>query len=267
MLATRRPTYRTTSVRALRASTADRCRAPPIRSTSEALMTIDLRIGLLFPFFDREGEREVMLNTVAPVWDGNETWLVFGGACLYGVFPVAYSTLLPAVYLPVIAMLCGLIFRGVAFEIRAKAGRTQNLWDLAFILGSATAAFSQGLILGTLLQGIKTVDGRFAGDAFAWISPFPVFCGLGLMVTYATLGCGWLVMKTDGDLQRRMRVLLKPSSVVLLAIIGIISLWTVLGQPAVAQRWFGGHNFVYFAPVPLLVLACAAGIFRSGDSG
>ncbi len=199
----------------------------------------DLGIGLLFPFFDREGEREVMLNTVAPVWDGNETWLVLGGACLYGVFPVAYSTLLPAVYLPVIAMLCGLIFRGVAFEIRAKA----------------------------LLQGIKIVDGRFAGDAFGWLSPFSVFCGLGLLATYATLGCGWLVMKTDGDLQRRTRTLLKPSSLVLLAFIGVISLWTVLGQPAVAQRWFGGHNFVYFAPVPLLVLACVIGIFRSADSG
>jgi cytochrome d ubiquinol oxidase subunit II len=227
----------------------------------------DLGIGLLFPFFDREGEREVMLNTVAPVWDGNETWLVLGGACLYGVFPVAYSALLPAVYLPVVAMLCGLIFRGVAFEIRAKARRTQNLWDLAFIMGSGTATFCQGLILGALLQGIKIVDGRFAGDAFGWLSPFSVFCGLGLLVTYATLGCCWLVMKTDGDLQRRLRMLLKPSSLVLLAIIGVVSLWTVLGQPAVAQRWFGAHKFVYFAPVPLLVLACVIGIFRSADSG
>src|SRR6266849_3681443 len=240
MSATSRPTYRATLARALHASTADRCRVPPIRSTSEALMTIDLPIiwagiiglgvflyllldgfdlgiGLLFPFFDREGEREVMLNTVAPVWDGNETWMVLGGACLYGVFPVAYSTLLPAVYLPLIAMLCGLIFRGVAFEIRAKARRTQNLWDLAFIMGSGTATFCQGMILGTLLQGIKIVDGRFAGDAFGWLSPFSVFCGLGLLATYATLGCGWLVMKTDGDLQRRTRTLLKPSSLVLLA--------------------------------------------------
>jgi len=227
----------------------------------------DLGIGLLFPFFDREGERQVMLNTVAPVWDGNETWLVLGGASLYGVFPVAYSTLLPAVYLPVIAMLCGLIFRGVAFELRAKARRTQNLWDLAFIMGSGTATFCQGIILGTLLQGIKIVDGRFAGDAFGWLSPFSVFCGLGLLATYATLGCGWLVMKTDGDLQRRLRMLLKPLSLVLLAIIGVVSLWTVLGQPAVAQRWFSGHNFLYFSPVPLLVLACVIGIFRSADSG
>jgi len=175
--------------------------------------------------------------------------------------------LLPAVYLPVIAMLCGLIFRGVAFELRAKARRTQNLWDLAFIMGSGTATFCQGIILGTLLQGIKIVDDRFAGDAFGWLSPFSVFCGLGLLVTYATLGCGWLVMKTDGDLQRRLRMLLKPLSLVLLAIIGVVSLWTVLGQPAVAQRWFGGHNFLYFSPVPLLVLACVIGIFRSADSG
>ena len=226
----------------------------------------DLGIGLLFPFFDREGERQVMLNTVAPVWDGNETWLVLGGASLYGVFPVAYSTLLPAVYLPVIAMLCGLIFRGVAFELRAKARRTRNLWDLAFTMGSGTATFCQGIILGTLLQGIRIVDGRFAGDPFGWLSPFSVFCGLGLLATYATLGCGWLVMKTDGDLQRRLRILLKPLSLVLLAIIGIVSLWTVLGQPAVAQRWFGGHNFLYFSPVPLLVLACVIGIFRSADS-
>ena len=227
----------------------------------------DLGIGLLFPFFDRAGDREVMLNTVAPVWDGNETWLVLGGACLYGAFPVAYATLLPAVYLPVIGMLCGLIFRGVAFEIRANARRTQSLWDLAFVLGSGTATFCQGLILGTLLQGIRVVDGRFAGEAFGWVAPFPVFCGLGLLVTYATLGCGWLVMKTDGDLQRRMRRLLKPASVVLLAIIAVVSLWTVLGQPAVAHRWFAGYDLVYFAPVPLLVLASVIGIFAAADSG
>src|SRR5260370_5058317 len=180
MLATRRPTCRAMSARAVHASTADRCRAPPIRSTSEALMTIDLAtiwagiiglgvflyvlldgfdlgIGLLFPFFDREGEREVMLNTVAPVWDGNETWLVFSGACLYSVFPVAYSTLLPAVYLPVIAMLCGLIFRGVAFEIRAKARRTQNLWDLAFVMGSRTPTPSQCIFRAAFLQGITPI--------------------------------------------------------------------------------------------------------------
>jgi cytochrome bd ubiquinol oxidase subunit II len=227
----------------------------------------DLGIGLLFAFFDREGDREVMLNSVAPVWDGNETWMVLGGACLYGVFPVAYGTLLPAVYLPLICMVCGLIFRGVAFEIRAKARRTQHLWDLAFIAGSGMAALCQGIILGTLLQGIDVVDGHFVGDAFGWVSPFSLFCGIGLLSAYATLGCAWLVMKTDGDLQRRMRLLLKPLVLVLLAIIGIVSIWTVLGQQAIADRWFSGHNFLYFAPVPLLVLACAIGIIVSNNRG
>jgi cytochrome d ubiquinol oxidase subunit II len=208
-----------------------------------------------------------MLNTVAPVWDGNETWLVLGGACLFAAFPVAYATLLPAVYLPVVAMLCGLIFRGVAFEIRAKARRTQNLWDLAFIAGSATATFCQGVILGTLLQGIEVVDDRFAGEPFRWLSPFSLFCGLGLLVTYAMLGCAWLVMKTDGDLQRRMRLMLKPLSLVLLGTIAVVSLWTVAGQQAIADRWFSGHNFLYFAPVPILVLASVAGIIRAASRG
>ena len=198
----------------------------------------DLGIGLLFPFFDRDGERQVMLNTVAPVWDGNETWLVLGGACLYGVFPVAYSTLLPAVYLPVIAMLCGLIFRGVAFELRAKARRTQNLWDLAFILGSGTATFCQGIILGTLLQGIKIVDGRFAGEAFGWLSPFSIFCGLGLLATYATLGCGWLVMKTDGELRDRAYHLSWVLLIAMLAAIGLVSIATPFLHVQYTHRWF-----------------------------
>jgi cytochrome d ubiquinol oxidase subunit II len=227
----------------------------------------DLGIGLLFPFFDREGEREVMLNTIAPVWDGNETWMVLGGACLYAAFPVAYSTLLPAVYLPLIVMLCGLIFRGVAFEIRAKARRTRHLWDLGFMFGSGTATFCQGVILGTLLQGVAIVDGRFVGDPFSWVSPFSFFCGLGLLATYATLGCAWLVMKTDGELQRRMRLMMNPLVLALLAIIGAVSLWTVLGQPAIADRWFSHLHFLYFAPVPILVLACVFGIIVTNTRG
>jgi cytochrome d ubiquinol oxidase subunit II len=223
----------------------------------------DLGIGLLFPFFERKGDREVMLNTVAPVWDGNETFMVLGGAGLYGAFPVAYATLLPANYLPLVLMLAGLIFRGAAFEIRAKARRTQHLWDLAFIGGSALATFCQGVVLGSLLQGIKIVDGRFVGGAFDWLSPFSVFCGLGLLVTYATLGCGWLIIKTEGELQEKMYRLMKPISVVLLGAIFLVSVWTVLGQPAIAARWFGGANVVYFLPVPVLVLACVWGIFRA----
>lgn len=225
----------------------------------------DLGIGLIFPFFERNGDRQVLLNTVAPVWDGNETFMVLGGAALYGAFPVAYATLLPANYLPVVLMLAGLIFRGAAFELRAKATRTRPLWDLAFIFGSVQTAFFQGVLLGSLLQGVKIEDGRFVGGAFDWLSPFSVFCGLGLMVTYAVLGCGWLIIKTDGVLQERMYALMKPLALILLGAIMVASAWTVLGQPAVAQRWFGGHNLPYFLPVPLLVLASVWGIFRAVD--
>ncbi|WP_413626661.1 cytochrome d ubiquinol oxidase subunit II [Luteibacter sp. Lutesp34] len=232
-----------------------------------ALDGFDLGIGLIFPLFDREGERQVMLNTVAPVWDGNETWMVLGGASLYAVFPGAYSILLPATYLPIVAMLCGLIFRGVAFEIRAKARRTQHLWDLAFIAGSAVATFAQGVILGTLLQGVEVRDGKFAGGAFDWFTPFNLFTGIGLIVTYATLGCGWLLMKTDGELRRRMGVLMRPLTFALGATIGVVSLWTVLGQQAVAARWFSTPGLFYFLPVPVLVLACLAGILKALRSG
>ncbi|MBN3763655.1 cytochrome d ubiquinol oxidase subunit II [Burkholderia sp. Ac-20365] len=223
----------------------------------------DLGIGLLFPFFEAKNDRQVMLNTVAPVWDGNETFLVLGGAGLYGAFPVVYSTLLPANYLPLILMVVGLIFRGAAFELRGKANRTQHAWDLAFICGSGLAALCQGIVLGSLLQGIKIANGRFVGGPFDWLSPFSLFCGIGVLITYATLGCGWLILKTDGDLQRNMRSLMRPLVCVLLAVIGIVSLWTLIGLPAVAHRWFGSGNLAWFLPVPILVIACVWGILRS----
>ena len=223
----------------------------------------DLGIGLLFPFIESKNDRQVMLNTIAPVWDGNETFLVLGGAGLYCAFPVVYSTLLPANYLPLILMVIGLIFRGAAFELRAKARRTRNIWDLAFIGGSALAALCQGIVLGSLLQGIRIVDGHFVGGAFDWLSPFSLFCGIGVLLTYATLGCGWLILKTEGELQRKMRLLMRPLVGVLLGCIGIVSLWTVIGLPAVAQRWFGSGDLAWFLPVPILVLVCVWGIFRA----
>ncbi|WP_321967870.1 cytochrome d ubiquinol oxidase subunit II [Burkholderia cepacia] len=227
----------------------------------------DLGIGLLFPFFEEKSERQLIIDTIAPVWDGNETFLVLGGAALYGAFPVVYSTLLPANYLPLILMVVGLIFRGAAFELRSQATRTQHLWDLAFISGSALAAFCQGVVLGSLLQGIRIVDGRFAGGAFDWLSPFSVLCGLGVLVTYMTLGCGWLILKTDGELQRKMYGLMRPLAGALLCVMGVVSLWTVVGLPAVAYRWFGSGNLGWFLPVPILVLVCVWGIFRTARQG
>ncbi len=223
----------------------------------------DLGIGIIFPFFPDEKERDLMMNTVAPVWDGNETWLVLGGAGLFAVFPVVYSTVLSALYLPLVFMLACLIFRGVSFEIRAKANRTKHMWDLAFIGGSAGAAFFQGIVLGAFLQGIPVLDGAYAGDAFGWLTPFSLLTGLGLVVTYALLGCCWLVAKTEGDLQRRLHRVVWPLTIVLLGFIAIVSLWTPLQDPAIAQRWFNDGLFHRLLPVPLLVAACAFFMHRA----
>ncbi|KAF1004506.1 MAG: Cytochrome bd-I ubiquinol oxidase subunit 2 [Pseudomonas sp.] len=215
----------------------------------------DLGIGMLYPFFKDEQDRDVMMNTVAPVWDGNETWLVLGGAALFGAFPVAYSAVLSALYLPLILMLVGLIFRGVAFEFRFKAkADKRHVWDKAFIGGSLLATFSQGVALGAFIEGIPVVDRQFAGGALDWLAPFPLFCGLGLVVAYSLLGCTWLIMKTEGRLQERMHDLARPLALVLLGIIGIVSLWTPLAHNEIASRWFSLPNLFWFLPVPLLVL-------------
>ncbi|MDN0085271.1 cytochrome d ubiquinol oxidase subunit II [Crenobacter sp. SG2305] len=227
----------------------------------------DLGIGLLFPLFAEERERDVMMNTVAPVWDGNETWLVLGGAGLFAAFPVVYGAVLSALYLPLILMLVGLIFRGVAFEIRTKANRTRHLWDLAFIAGSATATFFQGVALGSYIQGIPVVNREFAGGGFDWLNAFSLFTGLGLLATYAVLGCGWLIIKTDGNLQRKMFALMRPLTALLLLMIALVSLWTPLVDPAIAQRWFSRPNLFYFLPLPMAVVLCAWLIFRAVKRG
>jgi cytochrome d ubiquinol oxidase subunit II len=220
----------------------------------------DLGIGILFPLFPDHHDRDVMMNTVAPVWDGNETWLVLGGAGLFAAFPVAYASILSALYLPLIMMLACLIFRGVAFEIRAKSRRTRQLWDLAFILGSAGATFFQGIALGGYISGIKVVNRAYAGGTFDWFTPFSLFCGLGLLVAYSVLGCGWLIAKTEGNLQRKLFRLMWPLTVLMLAVIVIVSLWTPLGDAAIAHRWFSMPTLIYLIPVPVLTLLCAVGM-------
>ena len=224
----------------------------------------DLGIGLLFPFFKSKDDRDVMMNTVAPVWDGNETWLVLGGAGLLAAFPLAYAVVLSAFYLPLILMLIGLIFRGVAFEFRFKASpERRGWWDLAFIGGSALATVCQGITLGAFISGIPVQGGRYAGGAFDWLTPFSVFTGLGLLATYALLGSTWLIMKTDGLLQLRMKLLARSLSWVLLLFIGAISLWTPLALVRVAERWFTWPNLVWFMPVPLLVMLAMLGLWRA----
>ncbi|WP_394234826.1 cytochrome d ubiquinol oxidase subunit II [Pseudomonas anguilliseptica] len=224
----------------------------------------DLGIGILFPFVKSEGERDVMMNTVAPVWDGNETWLVLGGAALFGAFPLAYAVVLSALYLPLIFMLLGLIFRGVAFEFRFKAkAAKRHIWDKAFIGGSLTATFFQGVALGAYIDGFEVVDRVYAGGALDWLTPFSLFCGLALIAAYALLGCTWLIMKTEGRLQQQMHDLARPLVFVLLGVTGIVSLWTPLAHAEIAERWFSLPNIFWFMPVPLLVLLCTWALLRA----
>jgi cytochrome d ubiquinol oxidase subunit II len=214
----------------------------------------DLGIGILFPFFGERTDRDVMMNTVAPVWDGNETWLVLGGAGMFAAFPLAYGIILSALYLPIMLMLIGLIFRGVAFEFRFKASdHRRHLWDKAFIGGSVIAAFFQGVVLGSYINGISVTNGIFSGGAWDWFTPFSLFCGLGLVAAYALLGSTWLVMKTEGELQRKMRMITRSVALVVFVVVIAISVWTPLAHAAIAHRWFTLPNLFWFAPVPVLV--------------
>jgi cytochrome d ubiquinol oxidase subunit II len=224
----------------------------------------DLGIGMLFPFVKGKRDRDTMMNTVAPVWDGNETWLVLGGEGLLAAFPVAYSIILSGLYLPLIFMLIGLVFRGVAFEFRFKAKEHErHLWDKAFIGGSVVASFFQGVSLGAFLSGITVAERRYAGGLLDWVAPFPLLAGVGVMIAYTTLGSTWLIMKTEGDLHRRMVRVARPAVMLLLAGIAAVSIWTPLRDPAVAERWFTFPNIVFLAPVPVLVALCVTIILRS----
>ncbi|HEX8610036.1 MAG TPA: cytochrome d ubiquinol oxidase subunit II [Telluria sp.] len=217
----------------------------------------DLGIGILFPFFRDESARDQMMNSVAPFWDGNETWLVLGGVTLWAGFPKAFAIILPAMYLPVLVLLLALIFRGVAFEFRWVARQHQRIWDAAFAGGSTVAAFAQGVILGGLLQEIRVRDGQFAGAAFDWLSPFSLMCGLGLVNGYALLGATWLMMKTEGEVERKVRAMAPALLAGLLGFIVLVSVWTPLEIARIAQRWFSWPNLFLLAPVPLATLLSA----------
>lgn len=223
----------------------------------------DLGIGMLFSIVHAPGERDVMVNSVAPVWDGNETWLVLGGAGLFGAFPLAYAVIADALAIPLTMMLIGLIFRGVAFEFRFKATPSHRLfWDYAFAGGSLLATVSQGIVVGAVINGFDIAERRFAGSALDWLTPFNVFCGLGLVAAYLLLGTTWLIMKSDGALQERMRKLTRHVLLALLAVIAVVSIWTPLSWQYIAERWFTLPNFYWFVPVPILVTIFSLWIWR-----
>jgi cytochrome d ubiquinol oxidase subunit II len=224
----------------------------------------DLGIGILYPFFQDKEDRDLMMNSVAPVWDGNETWLVMGGAGLLAAFPLAYAVILSACYLPLIFMLMGLIFRGVAFEFRFKAHEHErHFWDKAFIGGSVVATFFQGVTLGAYIQGFQVTGRAFAGGPLDWLTPFSIFTGLSLLVGYALLGSTWLVMKTEGHVQTEAyRITRKLIWLLLAAIVGV-SIWTPFLDADIAQRWFSFPNMLWLSPVPLLVGVSALLLLRA----
>ncbi len=222
-----------------------------------------LGLGILGPFAEDEAQFDHMMNTAAPIWDGNETWLVLGGAGLLAAFPKAYALVLSALYLPVLAMLIALIFRGVAFEFRFKATRAKRFWGAAFALGSIVAAFMQGVILGALVEGMPLADGRYLGGAFSWFSPFSMLTGVAVVFGYALLGSCWLILKTEGATQKTARTLTRPLVLVVVAFMGLVSAWLPFLDSRIMARWFESGNFWWLAPVPLLALANAFALWRA----
>lgn len=221
----------------------------------------DLGIGILFPLFPDNRDRDVMTNSIAPVWDGNETWLVLGGGGLMAVFPLAYATVLPALYIPIILMLLGLIFRGVAFEFRFRTVRWKAIWEWGFTLGSLVAAVMQGIALGALVQGIRIEGREYAGGWWDWLTPFTILTGLAVAVGYALLGATWLNLKTSGALQEKSRRIALLAGAGTLALIGVVSLWTPFLEPIYFERWFGFPTAFFSAFVPLLLAVCAFGLW------
>ncbi len=217
----------------------------------------DLGIGILFLTGAQEQERDAMMNSIAPYWDGNETWLVLGGAGLLVAFPMAYAIIMPALYLPLIVMLLALVFRGVAFEFRFVAKPRHRWWDWSFALGSTVATFCQGLVLGGFLQGISISGNQFSGGSFEWLAPFPILCGFGLIAGYALLGSSWLMMKTEGEVAQRAQYHAEVTLIVTLCFIAAVSLWTPLAFERIADRWFHGGRLAYLWPVPFLTAAVA----------
>ncbi|MFM2045368.1 MAG: ubiquinol oxidase subunit cyanide insensitive [Pseudomonadota bacterium] len=228
----------------------------------------DLGVGILFPFAPGgEQDRDLMMTTVAPIWDANETWLVLGGAGLFAAFPLAYAILLPALYLPILLMLVALIFRGVAFEFRFKAGRGKGLWTASFFAGSLTATIAQGLILGAFIQGFAVTGRDFSGGIWDWFSLFGLMVGAALVAGYSLLGAAWLVWRTEGALRDWARALVPPLLLVVMGFFALVSLITPAWNGAVRDRWFAEGNLPFLAPLPFGALVVAVLLWRAVRQG
>ena len=232
-----------------------------------ALDGFDLGVGMLYRFAPDRAARNLLMNSIAPIWDGNETWLILGSVGLLAAFPVAFAIIIPAVYFPILLMLLSLIFRGLAFEFRYRDAEHRTFWDNGFAYGSALAAVSQGMILGAFIQGFQVEGRHFVGGSFDCFTPFSIFTGLGLACGYALLGAGWLVLKTEGPLQDWARALGRRCLALTVLAIAIVSAWTPLIDAHIAQRWFSWPDIALFAPVPIITVALIWFVWRSLDRG
>jgi cytochrome bd ubiquinol oxidase subunit II len=222
-----------------------------------------LGIGVLALFAEDDRQLDRMMNTAAPIWDGNETWLVLGGAGLLAAFPKAYAVMLSALYLPVLLMLIALVLRGVSFEFRFKATTSRHIWGVCFAVGSIAAAFAQGLMLGAIVEGMPLQGGKYMGSPFAWFSPFSMLTAVAVVFGYALLGSTWLIMKTDGALQSIAFALTRPLVLIVVAFMGLVSTWLPFLRSEVMARWFEGGNFLWLSPIPVLAIANAVLLWRA----
>jgi len=217
----------------------------------------DLGVGILYGFVPNAEARPVVMNSIAPIWDGNETWLIFGGLGLLAAFPLAFAIIIPAIYFPLLIMLLALVFRGVAFEFRFQRPVVRRFWDQAFCGGSTVATFAQGVVLGAFIQGFEVEGREYVGTSFDWATPFALLTGVALMFGYALLGAGWLILKTDGELQRwARRAGLVCLFGVLIAVLAV-SVWTPIVDPGIAKRWFSWPNILFLSPVPVITALIA----------
>jgi cytochrome d ubiquinol oxidase subunit II len=228
----------------------------------------DLGVGILFPFAPSEQCRDRMMNSIAPFWDGNETWLVLGGGGLFAAFPLAYAVLMPALYIPVLLMLQGLIFRGVAFEFRFKAtGKSRRVWDYAFHFGSLLATFMQGMILGAVVLGVKVEGRSFAGNAFDWLNAYSVMTGVALIFGYALLGATWLVLKTDQTTQEWARKCASYALGYVGLFLAIVSISMPVMNEDIRILWFSLPNLFLLLPIPTASLVLFIMIWRDLHTG
>ena len=223
----------------------------------------DLGVGILYGFAPDRDARNLVMNSIAPIWDGNETWLVLGGLALLAAFPLAFAIILPAVYFPILVMLLALIFRGVAFEFRYRDAEHRTFWDHAFNYGSVVGAFAQGIVLGAFIQGFQTEGRHFSGGSFDCFTPFSLLTGVALVFGYGLLGAGWLILKTEGALQDWARALGRRALIGVLIGIALVSLWTPFAKPEIAERWFSWPHIVFLAPVPIVTALIAYWEWRS----